>query len=178
MSKPVIRRRNRIWPPSAANHAPPPRSASDPGSASEPSAPPAEPAYSLGRGHPPMHTRFGAPGGNKPGRKKGSKNRQTILNEELNAKILVDGKRVEKIRVGMRQLANSVAKGDPKFLLPGLKLGLEYDPARKDHADVPEVSLTGHERTAFDIMKEMFGAADQTLRAGDVTRQPEGEDDE
>jgi hypothetical protein len=171
MSTPIIRKRNRTWSP-AVLVAPAPSPAAEPHLEPPTGSGPSDANIKSGEdarvGHcrPPQHTRFGQPGGNRPGRKRGSKNRRTVLDEELRAKVDVNGQMIEKFRIGARQLANGMAKGDPKFLLAALKLGIELDPAKDAPPDAVEVPLDTHERSLFDIMKEMFGAGGPTaLRA-------------
>jgi len=182
MSTPNIRKRHRTWSP-AAPIAPAPSSVAEPrvGSTTDSRASDAGENVEVTRvGHcrPPVSRRFGQPGGNRPGRKKGSKNRRTIFNEEMSAPVDVNGKKMEKIRLAMRQLANGMAKGDPKFLVVGLKLAMELDPARDAPPETVEVPLDTHEISAFDIMKQMFGSGGPSALRSDGSPADEGDDDE
>ncbi len=112
-STPVIRRR------------PPPPTL--PYSASEDPAPPKR-EYEVGYGRPPLSTRFGGERGNRPGRKKGSKSRLTILQEELDAIVTVKGEgSMSKYRVACRQLANNAAKGDHRAALAIIRFALSQE---------------------------------------------------
>jgi len=183
MSTPTIRKRNRTWPP-VTPVSPAPSSAAEPAVGSTTASGLSDAGVENGEvtriGHcrPPVNRRFGQPGGNRPGRKKGSKNRRTIFNEEMSASVDVNGKKMEKIRLAMRQLANGMAKGDPKYLVVGLKLAMELDPAKDAPPETVEAPLDTHEISAFDIMKHMFGAGGPTAVRSDGSSADEGDDDE
>lgn len=75
----------------------------------------------VGYGKPPKHSQF-KPGNKRgKGRKKGSKNLKTIVNEALGMKrpAKVDGqiKKLSKIEVANHQLANAAAEGDHKSIM-------------------------------------------------------------
>ncbi|MFC0218050.1 DUF5681 domain-containing protein [Pseudochelatococcus lubricantis] len=77
------------------------------------------PAYEVGYGSPPKHSRFKlGQSGNPKGRKKGTKNTGTLLQEILDEKIIVrEGDREKKItrkEAWFRQLTNKALKGDAK----------------------------------------------------------------
>jgi hypothetical protein len=77
--------------------------------------------FETGYGRPPKRTRF-QPGvsGNSNGRPKGSKNLATIFWKITHEKVQVKGPRgprwISKLEVGITQLVNSAAKGDPKAI--------------------------------------------------------------
>lgn len=82
-----------------------------------------KPAYDVGYGKTPQHTRF-KPGqsGNPKGKPKGAKNLATIVGNAIKEKVVVtdkNGKRksVSKLEVAVTQLANKAASGDQKALL-------------------------------------------------------------
>lgn len=76
-------------------------------------------AYEVGYGKPPRHSRF-KPGqsGNPNGRKRGTKNMGTLLQDILDEKIVVrEGDREKKItrkEAWFRQLVNKALKGDAR----------------------------------------------------------------
>lgn len=76
--------------------------------------------YEVGRGRPPLHTRFKTGGQGGPGRPKGSKNRETIFKEAFDTPrpVTIEGrrKRMTAQELGYRQLATRVAKGDLKAI--------------------------------------------------------------
>lgn len=75
--------------------------------------------YEVGYGRPPVETRF-KPGrsGNPRGRKKGSRNVSTLVQEALEELVVVqvNGRRrkVTKLQAAFIQQANKAAAGDPK----------------------------------------------------------------
>jgi len=77
--------------------------------------------YAVGRGKPPLHTRF-RPGqsGNPGGRPKGTRNLATDLEEELRRKIVIkegnETKTVSKQRALVTSLVNNGIKGDSRAL--------------------------------------------------------------
>lgn len=76
--------------------------------------------YEVGRGRPPLHTRFKSGGQGGPGRPKGSKNRETLFKEAFDTPrpVTIEGrrKRMTAQELGYRQLATRVAKGDLKAI--------------------------------------------------------------
>lgn len=77
--------------------------------------------YEVGYGRPPKHSRF-QPGesGHPEGRTKRSRNKLTILREELSQRVTVteNGQRktIPKSEVVIRQLVNKAASGDPRAI--------------------------------------------------------------
>lgn len=76
--------------------------------------------YQVGRGKPPLHSRFKPGGKGGPGRPKGAKNRATLLREALDTPrpVTVEGRRrrMSAQELGYRQLAMKIAKGDLKAI--------------------------------------------------------------
>lgn len=85
----------------------------------DPTAPEDE-DYKVGRGRPPLHSRFKPGGTGGPGRPKGSKNRATLFREAFDTPrpVTVEGrrKRMTAQELGYRQLATQVAKGDRRAI--------------------------------------------------------------
>jgi hypothetical protein len=93
--------------------------------------------YEVGYCKPPKHTRF-KPGqsGNPKGRKPGSKNVMTVLEETLFSPVRVreNGKirRVSAIQACLMNLRNQAIKGDPKALDRFVRLASLYHGAQPD----------------------------------------------
>jgi hypothetical protein len=93
--------------------------------------------YEVGYCKPPKHTRF-KPGqsGNPKGRKPGSKNVMTVLEETLFSPVRVreNGKirRVSAIQACLLNLRNQAIKGDPKALDRFVRLASLYHGAQPD----------------------------------------------
>jgi hypothetical protein len=73
--------------------------------------------YEVGFGRPPKHTQFQkGRSGNPKGRRRGSRNASTLLDEALNELVIVTEngrrKRVTKLDAIMKQLVNRAAQGD------------------------------------------------------------------
>ena len=94
--------------------------------------------YAVGKGKPPVHTQFGKgqPTG-RGGRRKGSRNADTILREALDASITVieNGKerQISKFMAGVLQIVNKAAQGDLKAFTVMMELKRDLD-ARVDPA--------------------------------------------
>ena len=89
------------------------------------------PDYKVGYGKPPKHTQFKkGQSGNAKGRPKGAKNIETIVKQELNDKVKVTlggkTKKLTKLEIAMKQIADKAAKGDPKALAMMFSLAKEY----------------------------------------------------
>ena len=93
---------------------PPTASPSDHGQSSD-----APPAYEIGRGRPPVHSRF-KPGqsGNPKGRRKGVRNKRTVVEQALNKRITIreDGRErsLSKFEVLVLTMLNKALQGDVK----------------------------------------------------------------
>ncbi len=82
--------------------------------------------YAVGKGKPPQQTRFQkGQSGNPRGRRKGSKNVATLLEQVLNERVVIteNGKRrtITKLEAMLKQLANKAASGEHramKLLIP------------------------------------------------------------
>lgn len=76
--------------------------------------------YEVGRGRPPLHTRFKPGGQGGPGRPKGSKNRETLFKEAFDTPrpVTIEGrrKRMTAHALGYHQLATQAAKGNLKAI--------------------------------------------------------------
>lgn len=160
MSRPYIRQRTRLQKP--ADGLEPSAEPAGAGVSSElvgPDAPEpaAAPAYEIGYRKPPIKTRFGADRGNRPGRKRGSKSRLTIIDEELSATVKVAGQgKLPKFRVAIRQLTNKAAAGDLKAIAAIVRMGLDHERARTaEHQSADDAPLSDHEHDIFDIFKDM-----------------------
>lgn len=77
--------------------------------------------YTVGRGKPPLHSRFKKGDGRKrPGRPAGSKNLRTIIMEAVNdpVTVTIEGKprKITKLQATAMQLATKAATGDVKAI--------------------------------------------------------------
>src|SRR5262249_23097102 len=81
----------------------------------------AQPAYAVGYGRPPLHTRF-KPGqsGNRRGRPKRQRNVRTVVEETLNQRIKIregnESRSVTKLDGVILTMINGALKGEPKAL--------------------------------------------------------------
>ena len=79
----------------------------------------APPAYEIGHGRPPVHSRF-KPGqsGNPKGRRKGARNKRTVVEQALNKRITIreDGRKrsLSKFEVLVLTMLNKALQGDVK----------------------------------------------------------------
>jgi hypothetical protein len=117
--------------------------------------------YEVGYGKPPTASRF-KPGqsGNPKGRPKGAKGLQTLLREELNAKVVVHehGKatRLTKQHIAIKRLVNRAAEGDHRAFRTVVELHGEMpeskSPAANDDrpASVDAETLAGDDRVILD----------------------------
>jgi Family of unknown function (DUF5681) len=114
-------------------------------------------SYEVGYGKPPKHSRF-KPGqsGNPKGRKPGSRNVMTLLEETLfdAVKVRENGKvrRVPAIQVCLLNLRNQAIKGDPKALDRFIRLASQH------HSAQPKSSSTAEaidEATDLTLVQEL-----------------------
>jgi hypothetical protein len=111
-------------------------------------AKPAEP-YSVGYGHPPLHTQFKkGSSGNPRGRPKGSKNFNTIIAEELERTIVVNenGRRrpISRGRALIKRLIATALSGDLKAMALIVKMFPGADQAKHERQraqDTDQVDL-------------------------------------
>jgi hypothetical protein len=100
-------------------------------------------SYEVGYGKPPKHSRF-KPGqsGNPKGRKPGSKNVMTLLEETLfdTVKVREKGKvrRVPAIQACLINLRNQALKGDPKAMDSVIRLATLHHSAQPESSSTPE----------------------------------------
>lgn len=121
--------------------------------------------YRVGRGRPPLHTRF-APGksGNPRGRPKGHKSMESIICELLDQKVFIgvgDKRRsVSRREAMMMQQVQSALKGDRK--------AVEFLLAAQSSAD----AVSGQEPSALTAADEAIIARYMMKRAGAVDDLP------
>ena len=107
-----------------------------------------EPAYEVGFGKPPKHSQFKA--GNKmaKGRPRGSRNLKAIVNEVLMDKVpaQINGKtrKISRLELSVRQLAQKAVAGDLKAIEKLLSLSERHAPLEEE-GPIPE------EETAYDL---------------------------
>ncbi len=124
------------------------------------SPPPPPGHYKVGKGRPPVSTRWKkGQSGNPPGRPKGAKNMATLFNEALNQKFSIqENGKVRKItaREGViRRLISEALKGNIKAI--ALLLAKEPEIA-KQVAKYPTVNRTMTVKEAMDAyMRELRG---------------------
>jgi hypothetical protein len=144
-----------------------------------------EQEYAVGKGKPPQHTRFHkGQSGNPKGRRKGSRNMATLLEQALNERVVVteNGKRktITKLEAMLKQLANKAASGDHraiKLLMPLAEtyLASSRSPASDSPASAPPPSVAERKARALEtirILKEVgyfdhaIGATTPEAQAG------------
>jgi Family of unknown function (DUF5681) len=132
--------------------------------------------YSVGKGKPPLHTRFQkGQSGNPRGRCKGSKNVATLFAQVLNERVTVteNGKRrtITKREAILKQLANKAASGDYRAMKLVILLADTADICGEEHKSQAEIDA--------DIAKriDLFTGAYQWLADRGVpmpqTREPQ-----
>ena len=123
---------------------------------------PTERQYTVGKGKPPEYTRFQkGQSGNPTGRRKGSKNVATLLEQVLNERVVVTEngkrKRITKLEAMLKQLANKAASGDHraiKLLMPLAETCIAPSNAASDSAaPVLLPSATERRARALETMK-------------------------
>lgn len=113
-----------------------------------------KPPYDVGYGKPPVHTRFQkGQSGNPKGRKKGSKNLDTLVRQLLDERIPVNtptGRRnVPRIEMLLRKLIELGAKGNPRAIEQVLR---QYALAQATAAAQEPASVQeGYESTEADV---------------------------
>ena len=130
------------------------------------------PQYDVGYGKPPKHSQFQKGNKSGKGRKKGSKALKTIVNEAMNAKVVVnkDGKKTKlsKVELSVHQLASKAAAGDFKATDKLLSLAERYGPAQEP--DAPPRDKIARDIIAlekFVAMKRYFASEDGEKEKGD-----------
>jgi hypothetical protein len=116
--------------------------------------------YDVGYGKPPSATRFQkGNSGNPTGRRRGSKNLSTILDEELEQRVVIreNGKQktITKRRASMKQLANKAASGDHR----ALQILINYLRDIEQHAEA-----TGESPQLNEIDQEIVGGILERLQ--------------
>jgi hypothetical protein len=111
-------------------------------------------AYKVGRGRPPLETRF-TPGvsGNPRGRPRGSRGVSAVIAAALAEKVTVteNGKRrsISKLEAAAKQLANKAAGGDAKAAK--LIIDLLHQSETRDEARGADVPLAQEAQKAADL---------------------------
>jgi hypothetical protein len=129
---------------------------------------PTDRQYIVGKGKPPEHTRFQkGQSGNPTGRRKGSKNVATLLEQVLNERVVVTEngkrKRITKLHAMLKQLVNQAASGDNraiKQLIPLAQTCLGSSSAAASDSPAPALLPSAAERRAraletMKILKEV-----------------------
>lgn len=124
-------------------------------------------AYQVGKGKPPLHTRFKK--GNKAGRgrPKGAKNLKTIVNEVLGSKVKakINGKPVHitNTEYVMMQLAIQARAGELKAIDKVIALEERYGP-QEDPTGPPPEEIERDIESLRDFLRlhDMFAAATQS----------------
>ena len=122
---------------------------------------PTERQYTVGKGKPPEHTRFQkGQSGNPTGRRKGSKNVATLLEQVLNERVIVTEngkrKRITKLEAMLKQLANKAASGDHraiKLLMPLAETCIASNAVTDSAAPVVLPSAIERKARALETMK-------------------------
>lgn len=148
---------------------------------------PTERQYIVGKGKPPEHTRFQkGQSGNPTGRRKGSKNVATLLEQVLNERVVVTEngkrKRITKLQAMLKQLANQAASGDHRAIKQLMPLALGSSSAAASDSPAPVSLPSAAERRAraletMKILKEV-GYFEHTAGQRDVDHTQVGECDE
>lgn len=107
-----------------------------------------EPGYEIGYGRPPKHSRFQKGNRHGRGRRRGSRNLKTIVeevtHETVPAQINGKTKKISRLELGVRQLAHKASGGDLKAIVNFLSLSERFEPPGEE-GPIPE------EETAYDI---------------------------
>ena len=123
----------------------------------------AELPYEVGFGKPPKKSQF-KPGqsGNSKGRRKGSFNMMTMVQKELEQEVeFSEGgrrRKMPKVQVGIRQLANKAASGDPKAI--AMFIEFMRKTGKLDEAPAPAApAIDERDLQAFGGLLELFQAS-------------------
>ena len=104
--------------------------------------------------------------GNGAGRKKGSRNRRTVLEDEVNKTVVVseNGKRVRKTKwhVIIAQQVNKAASGDLKAAQLVFDYMTKYGLLGPEVEDAPVATLDTNEQAIFEAMAERIRASQST----------------
>lgn len=107
-----------------------------------------EPGYAIGFGRPPKHSQFKKGNRYGRGRRPGSRNLKTIVeevtHERVPAQINGKTKKISRLELGVRQLAQKASGGDLKAIDRLVSLSERYGPPGEE-GPIPE------EETAYDI---------------------------
>lgn len=98
--------------------------------------------YAVGYGKPPKHTQFKkGTSGNKKGRPKGTKNFETLFQEEINQSIVItengQRRRITKGKAIAKQLTNKAATGDLKAIQQTMHFSRELGDSTRDPSQKP-----------------------------------------
>jgi len=107
-----------------------------------------EPSYKVGYGKPPVHSQFKKGNKHGKGRPRASRNINTIIRdvagERILAKINGQMRKVSRLELSTRQLANKASAGDLKAIVQFVALFERYSPPQNDDP-IPE------DETAYDL---------------------------
>lgn len=108
----------------------------------------AESSYEIGYAKPPKHSQFKAENKAGKGRPRGSRNMKSLVREVFEDKVpaKINGKtrKVSRVELGLRQLANKASTGDLKAIAHLLTLYERYGPPEED-------GPISEEETAYDL---------------------------
>jgi hypothetical protein len=131
--------------------------------------------YEVGYGKPPRSGQFKkGSSGNPGGRRRGSKNINTMVEKALNERVSVNingkAKRLTKIEAALIQQSNRAAGGDQKAmkLMVDLLKAAEARDAAQYGGDQTSVDAAGRERQQLivEALKEQFAKGDPDDKAG------------
>ena len=112
--------------------------------------------FIVGYGKPPAETRF-KPGqsGNRKGRPKGVKNFSTLMEKELERKVMIkEGerrRRVSKREAMVKQLTNKAASGDHK----SIQVVFDYDQKIEARSDAAAANTTQVDQADQEVMEQI-----------------------
>lgn len=99
-------------------------------------------AYDVGYKKPPKHAQFRDGNTFGKGRRRGSKNTSTIVNQALGGKVQAKMggkvKKLTKIEMAMHQLANKASQGELKAIERAIQLHERYGPQEDSDGPSPE----------------------------------------